>query len=93
VATAAHATAEYELLAAAARRLGVSVRTLRRYAKGGAFPIYRLGPKGWPRVRRREIDAFMDDQRVDVGEDSARHVEERLAEVLAREAPRAGGEP
>ena len=49
---------EYESLAQAATRAGMSVRTLRRRVADGSLPAYRTGPR-MIRVRTSDVDRLM----------------------------------
>jgi len=70
---------ELVTLPAAARRLGVGVRQLRRACERDGLPLYRVG--GWPRVRWREVEQWLAEQRVR----ATPHARQRLNEVLERE--------
>jgi hypothetical protein len=48
-----------------ARSSGLGVAVFRAVARAGGFPVYRVG-KTW-RARRRDIDAWIESQRVEVG--------------------------
>ncbi len=44
------------------RRYGLGLRTLRRAAASGAFPLYMAGTT-WPRARREEFEAWLESTR------------------------------
>ena len=69
-------------LPVAARKAGVGVRQVYRAVAQGEIPTFRIG--GWPRCRWRDVQRWIDAQRVA----PTPHAERRLAEVLAREARR-----
>ena len=48
-------------LPAAARRLGIGRRQLKRAVHGGELPLFRIG--GWPRVRWRDVLAWIEGRR------------------------------
>lgn len=50
--------AQWETLADAARRTGLSLRTLRRDVKTGRLPAYRYGNRAI-RVRPADVDALL----------------------------------
>lgn len=50
----------------AARRLGITTRTLYRLIDEGRLPAYRLGRV--IRLQQREVDAFIDEVRITPGE-------------------------
>ena len=54
---------ELETFPAAARRTGLSAKTLKRLAREGAFPTYTCG-NSWPRLKRAELDAYVERTRV-----------------------------
>ena len=62
------------------RCYGIGLKTLRREAARGSFPVYAAGTH-WPRVRRSEFDAWLRSTRVRVSD----HARARVQEVLARE--------
>ena len=74
----------YGTLPEAARRLGVSVKVLRREAKAGAFPVYTAGTArgGRARVRFAEVEAWLRSTRVE------RPIQARVETALAAERGR-----
>lgn len=50
----------------AARRLGVSVWTVRNLAESRRIPHVRFGPRGHYRFRTEDLDAFLEASRVAV---------------------------
>jgi len=56
--TPASRAAQWETLADAARRTGLSLRTLRRDVKTGRLPAYRYGNRAI-RVRPTDVDALL----------------------------------
>ena len=48
------------------REYGLGMRTLRREAERGSFPVYSAGTK-WPRVRRSEFEAWLRSTRIREG--------------------------
>lgn len=83
--------AELLKLSEAARELGISEPTARRYVKSGKLPSLYLG--GRYMIRREDIDAFLDEATVKPGEDlpkggapssrEARRSKVRLGDVLS----------
>ncbi len=51
-------SAEWMTAAQAAKLLGVSAETLRRYVRLGQLPALRL-PSGYIRIRRSEVDKLL----------------------------------
>jgi excisionase family DNA binding protein len=78
-------TCTWGTLPEAARRFGIGVKTLRRRAAAGEFPVYS-GGTAWPRVKFSEVEQWLRSTRVPV----TRHASQRVAEVLAREGRAAG---
>jgi len=72
-------------LPALAREYGINVKTIRREAKRGSFPVYLAGTS-WPRVWRRDFERWIRSTRAPVSQHAAR----RLAEVLERERSSTG---
>jgi excisionase family DNA binding protein len=60
-------SAEIEWLSSqeAARRLGITTRTLYRFVDQGALPAYRMGRV--IRVKATDIDAFIESSRIEPG--------------------------
>jgi excisionase family DNA binding protein len=50
---------EWLTIGVAARRLGVSVTTMRRLAKSGRLTVREI-PGSWPRVPSAEVDEILD---------------------------------
>ncbi len=67
-------------LPALAREYGIGVKTIRREAKRGSFPVYSVGTCRL-RVRRHEFERWVRSTRAPV----SRHAARRLKEVLERE--------
>ena len=67
-------------LPALARKYGIGVKTIRREAKRGSFPVYSVGTCRI-RVRRHEFERWIRSTRTPV----SRHAARRLEEVLERE--------
>ena len=65
-------TPEFLTLPAAARRAGVGVRQLRRARDRGDLPVFVVG--GWPRVRWRDVIAWITRQRLIVRNERHRGV-------------------
>jgi len=63
---------------AACRRAGIGPRQLDRAIAHGEVPVFMIG--GWPRVRWREVVAWIESNRVR----PTRHAEERVRELLER---------
>ncbi len=72
----------HELLTipALAREYGIGVKTIRREAKRGSFPVYWVGTRR-PRVRRHEFERWIRSTQTPV----SRHAARRLEEVPERE--------
>ena len=75
--------AVFGTLPEAARRYGIGLRTLRRAARVGAFPLYSAETT-WPRVCFSEVEAWVRSTRIV----PTAAVEARVAEVLDREVTR-----
>jgi len=70
---------------AVARRVGVGETTLRRVIRAGEIPIYR--PAGaWPLIAVADVVRWLHAQRAE----PTAHARARVAEILEREAKRAG---
>ena len=65
------------------RRYGLGLRTLRREAARGAFPVYRAGTK-WPRVLREEFESWLQSTQVEPDELRDSRSRERCARQKAR---------
>jgi excisionase family DNA binding protein len=74
------ATVELLTLPAAAKRVGIGVRQVRRAVAEGDLPVYQVGR--WPRVRWREVIYWIDSQRAS----RTPHAKQRVAQILARES-------
>ncbi len=75
--------AEYGTIPAAARRFGLGVKLMRRWAHNRVFPVY-LVDSGWHRVKYSEVEAHIRS----TAASPTTHAEARVAEILDRE----GGE-
>ncbi len=51
-----------------ARRLGVAEPTVRRWARLGILPAFKVGPRMW-RVREEDLDGFLNGQGEEDSED------------------------
>jgi len=71
---------EYGTLREVARRFGIGLKTVRREARWGSFPVYSVGT-GWPRAKFSEFEAWLRTTRIR----PTGHAEKRVAEVVARE--------
>jgi len=71
---------ELVTIPAAARRLGVGPRQLRRAVARGELETYHIG--GWPRLRWRKVLRWLESRRAP----TTSHARRRAAEVLARES-------
>jgi hypothetical protein len=67
----------YGTLPAAAKRYGLCLKTLRKRAAEGAFPIYS-GDTAWPRVKFAEVEAWLRSTRIRPSAHAEAVVEERL---------------
>jgi len=72
---------EYVTLPAASRSTGVPVKRIRRAVQRGGVPAFDLD-SAWPRVRLRDVIAWIESTRVRPTE----HARRRVEEVLEREA-------
>jgi hypothetical protein len=72
-----------------ARSSSLGVRTFRRAAKSGAFPVSHVGRK-WV-ARRSDVDRWIEQNRVDVSRRAARDQEDPLEKALASGRLRAVG--
>jgi len=75
---------EYLTIPQAARRFGLSPKTLRRLAREGEFPVYSLGT-GWGHVRVTELETYFRSTRIR----STDHALARVEEVIDGEKQRA----
>jgi len=73
--------AEFATVPEAARRNGVSPKTLRRAARLGCFPTFSFGT-AWPRVRLADVERWIISTRTPTSD----HASNRVAEVLAAES-------
>ncbi len=76
---------EFMTIPQAARKFGLSPKTLRRLARESEFPIYTLGT-GWTHVRVVELEAYFRSTRIQ----STSHAMTRVAEVIDAEQRTAG---
>ena len=74
------AAGEFLTIPALAREYRIGVKTLRREAKRGSFPVYLVGTR-WPRVRRIEFERWVRSTRAP----ASRHAARRLEEVIRSE--------
>jgi len=81
--------AELMTVPAAARRLGITAKVLRRSVRSGALPTYTAGGS-WPRVRPADLAAFVASTRV-APRENARSVAASMTDrANAREAHNTG---
>ncbi len=65
------------------REYGIGIRSLRREADRGSFPVYSAGTS-WPRVLRIEFERWLRSTQIR----ATSHARRRVDEICAREARR-----